>query len=55
MAGFARLLALGTSQAPTPAGEIRAPLLPHAVNRRRGRSTGLTTARQRRVEPAEGS
>ena len=55
MAGFARLLALGTSQSPTTAGEIRAPLSPHAAKRRRGRSTGLTTARRRRVEPIEGS
>ena len=46
MAGFARLLALGTSQSPTTSGEIRAPLSPHATKRRRGRSTGLTTARR---------
>ncbi len=53
MAGFARLLALGTSQSPTTSGEIRAPLAPHAAKRRRGRSTGLTTARRLTVEVIE--
>ena len=55
MAGFARLLALGTSQSPTTAGEIRAPLSPHAAKRRRGRSTGLTTTRRLTVEVIERS
>jgi transposase-like protein len=55
MAGFARLLALGTSQSPTTAGEIRAPLPPHAAKRRRGRSTGLTTARRLTGEVIERS
>jgi hypothetical protein len=55
MAGFARLLALGTSQSPTTGGEIRAPLPPHAAKRRRGRSTGQTAVRRRRVEAEERS
>ena len=55
MAGFARLLALGTSQSPTTAGEIRAPLSPHAATRRRGRSTGLRTSRRLTVEVIERS
>lgn len=46
MAGFARLLALGTSQPPTPAGQIRAPFASRATKGRPGRSTGLTTARR---------
>jgi len=44
MAGVATLLGLGMSQSPTTADEIRAPLSPRAAKRRRGRSTGLTTA-----------
>ncbi|HAM56596.1 MAG TPA: hypothetical protein DCQ64_14845 [Candidatus Rokubacteria bacterium] len=55
MAGFARLLALGTSPSPPTAGEIRAPLSPHAAKRRRGRSPGLTTARRLTVEVIERS
>jgi hypothetical protein len=50
MAGFATLLGLGMFQSPTTADEIRAPLSPHAAKRRRGRSTGLTTARRLTVE-----
>jgi len=47
MAGFATLLGLGTSLAPTTADEIRAPLPSSAAKRRRGRSTGLTGTRRR--------
>jgi hypothetical protein len=50
MAGFAKLLGLGLSQSPTTADTIRAPLSPHKAKRRRGRSTGLTTARRLTVE-----
>ena len=53
MAGFATLLGLGMFQSPTTAEEIRAPLSPHAAKRRRGRSTGLTTARRLTVEVIE--
>ncbi len=45
MAGFATLLGLGTILAPTPVARILSPLSPSATRRRRGRSTGLTTAR----------
>jgi len=53
MAGFARLLGLGTSQSPTTSDEIRAPLTPHAAKRRRGRSTGLTATRWQAIEVVE--
>lgn len=53
MAGFASLLGLGTSQSPTTAHEIRAPLSGAAAKRRRGRSTGLTATRWRAIEGAE--
>jgi len=45
MAGFATLLGLGTILAPTPVARILSPLSPGTTTRRRGRSTGLTTAR----------
>lgn len=45
MAGFATLLGLGTILAPTPVERILSPLSPGTAQRRRGRSTGLTTAR----------
>jgi ribosomal protein L37AE/L43A/transposase-like protein len=53
MAGFASLLGLGTSQSPTTADEIRAPLPGAAAKRRRGRSTGLTATRWLAIEVAE--
>ncbi len=45
MAGFATLLRLGSELPPTPLVEISSPLLAGATARRRGRSTGLTSAR----------
>jgi hypothetical protein len=45
MAGFATLLSLGTILAPTPVERILSPLSPGTTQRRRGRSTGVTTAR----------
>jgi transposase-like protein len=45
MAGFATLLRLGSERPPTPRAEISPPLQPGATLRRRGRSTGLTSAR----------
>lgn len=48
MAGFATLLGLGTTQSPTTAEKIRAPLSPGAASRPRGRSTGLTSRRRQK-------
>lgn len=45
MAGFATLLGLGAALPPTTTDEILSPLSAGATSRRRGRSTGLTTAR----------
>jgi hypothetical protein len=45
MAGFATLLALGTTSPPTPIEQILSPLSGGATSRRRDRSTGLTSAR----------
>jgi hypothetical protein len=45
MAGFATLLGLGAALPPTTTDEILAPLSAGTTSRRRGRSTGLTTAR----------
>lgn len=45
MAGFATLLRLGSELPPTPLAEIASPLQSGATSHRRGRSTGLTSAR----------
>lgn len=45
MAGFATLLGLGTAAPPTPIERILSPLADGATNRRRGRATGVTSAR----------
>ncbi len=45
MAGFATLLGITTEIAPTTTDEIKSPLSPSGGSRRRGRATGLTTAR----------
>jgi uncharacterized protein YchJ/transposase-like protein len=45
MAGFATLLGLGAALPPTTTDQILSPLAAGAPSRRKGRSTGLTTAR----------
>ena len=45
MAGFASLLGLGAALPPTTTHEIHSPLTAGTTTRRRGRSTGLTSAR----------
>ena len=45
MAGFATLLGLGTVSPPTPIERILSPLSDGASSRRRGRATGLSSAR----------
>jgi len=50
MAGFATLLGLGTALPPTTGDAIRGPLSPGNAVRRRGRATGLTSAKRLTVE-----
>lgn len=53
MAGFATLLGLGAALPPTTGDDIRGPLLPGLGARRRGRATGLTSAKRLTVEVIE--
>ncbi len=53
MAGFATLLGLGTALPPTTGDAVRGPLLPGLGARRRGRATGLTSAKRLTVEVIE--
>ncbi len=53
MAGFATLLGIGTAVGPTTGDEIRSPLAAGSATRRRGRATGLTSARHPNP-PADG-
>ena len=53
MAGFATLLGIGTAVGPTTGDEIRSPLTAGSATRRRGRATGLTSARHPNP-PADG-